>query len=113
VVRERPRRRRNAWACDVNETLMRQTIDAFVTLGLRDAGFEYVSMDGELCLLSICSRFLYNCGWQTAGRAAAVSQTITVAAPRSLASATARWRINSGATRMARLSQIQSNSAMV
>jgi|EP01049_Picozoa_sp_SAG25_P009914 alpha-galactosidase len=39
-------RGRNAWACDVNETLMRQTIDAFVTLGLKDAGFEYVSMDG-------------------------------------------------------------------
>ena len=39
--------RRNAWACDVNETLMRNTIDAFVALGLRDAGFEYVSMDGE------------------------------------------------------------------
>ena len=38
---------RNAWACDVNETLMRNTIDAFVTLGLRAAGFEYVSMDGE------------------------------------------------------------------
>ena len=46
-------RRRNAWACDVNETLMRQTIDAFVTLGLKDAGFEYVSMDGEC--LRLCS----------------------------------------------------------
>ena len=47
-------RRRNAWACDVNETLMRQTIDAFVTLGLKDAGFEYVSMDGEC--LRLCPR---------------------------------------------------------
>ena len=26
---------------------MRQTMDAFITLGLKDAGFEYVSMDGE------------------------------------------------------------------
>ena len=38
---------RNAWGCNVNETLMRQTIDAFVTLGLKDVGFKYVSMDGR------------------------------------------------------------------
>jgi hypothetical protein len=47
-------RGRNAWACDVNETLMRQTIDAFVTLGLKDAGFEYVSMDGARSKKPVC-----------------------------------------------------------
>ena len=35
----------NAWGCAVNETVLRSTMDAFVTLGLRDAGFEYVSTD--------------------------------------------------------------------
>ena len=35
----------NAWGCEVNETLMRATIDAFVSTGLKDVGFEYVSMD--------------------------------------------------------------------
>ena len=38
----------NSWtsfACQVNETLMRDTIDLVATLGLRDAGFEYVSVD--------------------------------------------------------------------
>ena len=44
----------NAWGgCGVNETLMRQTIDAFVSLGLKDVGFEYVSMDD--CWQSGCA----------------------------------------------------------
>ena len=56
---------RNAWACDVNETLMRQTIDAFVTLGLKDAGFEYVSMDGEC--LRLCPRGVHAAAAAAAG----------------------------------------------
>jgi alpha-galactosidase len=35
----------NIFACSVNETLMRDTMDAFVTLGLRDAGYVYVGVD--------------------------------------------------------------------
>ena len=38
----------NAWnvfACAVNETVMYKTMDAFVSLGLRDAGYRYVSVD--------------------------------------------------------------------
>ena len=35
----------NVFACNVNETLMRDTMDAFVSLGLRDAGYVYVGVD--------------------------------------------------------------------
>ena len=35
----------NSFETHVNESLMRMTIDAFVQLGLRDAGYEYVSVD--------------------------------------------------------------------
>ena len=35
----------NVFACEVNETVMRDTMDAFVTLGLRDAGYDTVSVD--------------------------------------------------------------------
>jgi alpha-galactosidase len=35
----------NIFACAVNETLMRDTMDAFVSLGLRDAGYVYVGVD--------------------------------------------------------------------
>ena len=34
----------NVFACNVNESLMRDTMDAFVTLGLRDAGYVYVGV---------------------------------------------------------------------
>lgn len=35
----------NIFACSVNETKMRTTMDAFVSLGLRDAGYDTVSVD--------------------------------------------------------------------
>lgn len=35
----------NSFQTKVNETVMRATIDSFVSTGLRDAGFEYVSID--------------------------------------------------------------------
>jgi alpha-galactosidase len=35
----------NTFACSVNETLMMQTMDLFVSLGLRDAGYDTVSVD--------------------------------------------------------------------
>ena len=35
----------NTFACQVNETVMRETMDAFVSLGLRDAGYVYVGVD--------------------------------------------------------------------
>ena len=47
-VGQRPTLGFNSWnifACSVNETLMRDTMDAFVSLGLRDAGYKYVSVD--------------------------------------------------------------------
>jgi alpha-galactosidase len=34
----------NSFETLVNETVMKMTMDAFVSLGLRDAGYEYVSM---------------------------------------------------------------------
>jgi alpha-galactosidase len=35
----------NSFACNVNEEDMKNTMDAFVSLGLRDAGYKYVSVD--------------------------------------------------------------------
>ena len=35
----------NVFACAVNETVLRATMDAFVTLGLKDAGYEQISVD--------------------------------------------------------------------
>jgi len=33
----------NVFACKVNETLMKMTMDQFVSTGLRDAGYDTVS----------------------------------------------------------------------
>ncbi|HEX8628623.1 MAG TPA: glycoside hydrolase family 27 protein, partial [Catenuloplanes sp.] len=35
----------NAFGCDVNETLIKETADVFVSSGLKDAGYEYVNID--------------------------------------------------------------------
>ncbi|HEX6467839.1 MAG TPA: NPCBM/NEW2 domain-containing protein [Streptosporangiaceae bacterium] len=35
----------NAFGCNVNDSLVRATADAFVSLGLRDAGYTYVNID--------------------------------------------------------------------
>ena len=35
----------NKFACDVNEALIRETADAMVSSGLKDAGYEYVNID--------------------------------------------------------------------
>ena len=35
----------NTFACDINEQLIRDTADAMVKLGLKDAGYEYVNID--------------------------------------------------------------------
>ncbi|MFF5292745.1 NEW3 domain-containing protein [Paractinoplanes globisporus] len=35
----------NAFGCDVNEQLIKQTADLFVSEGLRDAGYRYVNID--------------------------------------------------------------------
>ncbi|MEV0819625.1 NPCBM/NEW2 domain-containing protein [Nonomuraea rubra] len=35
----------NAFGCDVNETLIKETADAFVSTGLKDAGYRYVNID--------------------------------------------------------------------
>ena len=35
----------NIFACNVNETVMMETMELFVTLGLRDAGYKYVNID--------------------------------------------------------------------
>ena len=35
----------NRFGCDVSETLIRETADAMVSSGMRDAGYEYVVID--------------------------------------------------------------------
>ena len=35
----------NSFACDINEQLIRDTADAMVRLGLKDAGYQYVNID--------------------------------------------------------------------
>ncbi len=35
----------NAFGCDVNEQLIKDTADFFVASGMRDAGYEYVNID--------------------------------------------------------------------
>jgi alpha-galactosidase len=35
----------NAFGCDVNEALIKETADAFVSSGLKDAGYQYVNID--------------------------------------------------------------------
>lgn len=35
----------NSFACDINEKLIRDTADAMVKLGLKDAGYQYVNID--------------------------------------------------------------------
>ena len=35
----------NRFACDVSESLIRETADAMVSSGMRDAGYEYVVID--------------------------------------------------------------------
>jgi alpha-galactosidase len=35
----------NRFACDVNETLIRETADAMVSSGMKDAGYQYVNID--------------------------------------------------------------------
>src|SRR3954470_14400651 len=35
----------NAFGCDVNEQLIKQTADIFVAAGLKDAGYQYINID--------------------------------------------------------------------
>ena len=35
----------NTFACDIDETLVKETADLFVKLGLKDAGYQYIVMD--------------------------------------------------------------------
>ena len=35
----------NAFGCDVNEKLIKETADFFVSSGLRDAGYQYINID--------------------------------------------------------------------
>ena len=35
----------NKFACDVNENLIRQTADAMVSSGMKDAGYQYINID--------------------------------------------------------------------
>ncbi len=35
----------NKFACDINEKLIRETADAMVKSGMRDAGYRYVNLD--------------------------------------------------------------------
>jgi alpha-galactosidase len=35
----------NKFACDVNEDLIRQTADAMVSSGMKDAGYQYINID--------------------------------------------------------------------
>ena len=33
--------------CDINQTIIRESIDALVQLGLHKMGYEYMNIDGE------------------------------------------------------------------
>ena len=35
----------NSWHCNVDENLIKQTADLFVSLGLKDLGYEYINID--------------------------------------------------------------------
>ena len=35
----------NKFACNINEQLIRETADAMITSGMKDAGYEYVNID--------------------------------------------------------------------
>lgn len=35
------------WMCDINQTIIRESIDALVQLGLQKMGYEYMNIDGE------------------------------------------------------------------
>ena len=35
----------NTFACDINETVVKETADLFIKLGLKDAGYEYIVID--------------------------------------------------------------------
>src|ERR1044071_4541599 len=35
----------NKFACDVNEQLIRETADAMVSSGMKDAGYQYINID--------------------------------------------------------------------
>lgn len=37
---------RNYFRCDINETTIREVVDAIVDSGLRDAGYTYVNIGG-------------------------------------------------------------------
>ena len=47
-----------AFKFDINETLIKQTADLIVGLGLRDAGYTYLTLDGDLGL-GFCSSALH------------------------------------------------------
>ena len=38
----------NYFACNINQTVIRQTIDAVAQHGLQELGYNYVNIDGEL-----------------------------------------------------------------
>ena len=47
----------NSWnlaGCSINETFFRQTVRALAAKGFREAGYEYVNLDGTCSISSRC-----------------------------------------------------------
>jgi hypothetical protein len=51
--------RRNLYHCNIDELIVKQVMNTFVSNGMKDAGYEYVNID--------------DCAWYCAGCAAAVA----------------------------------------
>jgi len=53
----------NKFACNVNEKLIRQTADAMVATGMKDAGYTYINIDDcwLASLIGKLSNLFYSC----------------------------------------------------
>ena len=52
----------NYFGCNVNETIVKEVVDALISTGLRDVGYTYVNIDDwsvSECILSFC---IHSCG---------------------------------------------------
>ncbi len=56
----------NRFGCNIDEQLIKETGDALVALGLRDAGYNYLNIDGECTCMqprayAIAARICWSC----------------------------------------------------
>ena len=50
----------NAFRFGINETLIKQTTDLLISLGLHEAGYSYVDLDGALQPTACTPRYAYS-----------------------------------------------------